>query len=65
MPGHRPTRSRSENCPNGSADDLDLASGSVVTTGRDFIELSQNAARTITLDDGSMLTFGGVEKLIR
>ena len=41
-----------------------LTDGSVVSSGEDFVELSQDAAGTITLDDGSMLDFDGVEKFI-
>ncbi len=38
--------------------------GSVVSSGDGFVELSGDAAGAITLDDGSTLSFDGVEKFI-
>ncbi|MEE8271895.1 MAG: hypothetical protein V3R98_09225, partial [Alphaproteobacteria bacterium] len=42
---------------------FDLIQGSVVSSGNNQIDLSQDAAGTITMADGSLLTFDGVEKL--
>ena len=42
---------------------LDITSGEQVSSGIDHIDLSQDAAGTITMEDGSVLTFDGVEKL--
>ena len=42
---------------------VDLTSGEQVSSGIDHIDLSQDAAGTITMEDGSVLTFDGVEKL--
>ena len=36
----------------------------MVATAEDYIELSEDAAGTITLDDGGTLDFDGVEKFI-
>ncbi len=41
-----------------------LTAGSVVSSGEGFVELSDDAAGTITMDDGSTLSFDGVEKFI-
>ena len=43
---------------------FNLTSGSVVSQGADFVELSDDSAGTITLDDGTSLVFDGVEKFI-
>ena len=42
---------------------FDITSGSVVSQGEGFVELSDDSAGTITMDDGSVVTFDGVEKL--
>ena len=42
---------------------LDITHGEQVSEGNHHIELSQDAAGTVTMEDGSVLTFDGVEKL--
>ncbi len=42
---------------------LDLTQGEQVSSGNGFLELSQDSAGTVTMEDGSVLTFDGVEKL--
>ncbi len=41
---------------------LDLTSGEEVSAGDGYLDLSQDSAGSITMEDGSVLTFDGVEK---
>ncbi len=41
---------------------FNLTSGSVVSQGADFIDLSDDSAGTITMDDGTSVIFDGVEQ---
>ena len=67
LPGWPPTRTAAGPSAGGGAPSegwvLDLTSGEQVSSGIDYIDLSQDAAGTITMEDGSVLTFDGVEKL--
>jgi Ca2+-binding RTX toxin-like protein len=42
---------------------LELTRGDQVSSGNDHLDLSEDSAGTITMEDGSVLTFDGVEKL--
>ena len=42
---------------------LELTQGEQVSSGTGHIDLSQDSAGTVTMEDGSVLTFDGVEKL--
>ena len=42
---------------------LTLTSGTVEETGADYNALSEDAAGTITLNDGSVMTFEGIERI--
>ncbi|WP_025899615.1 cadherin domain-containing protein [Sneathiella glossodoripedis] len=54
----------SDGMPNGNIDSwLNLTSGTVESRGNGEIFLSEDAAGTITLNDSSVLTFEGVEKI--
>ncbi len=43
--------------------DWTLAGATVVETGSDYLVLSDNSAGTITMDDGSEITFTGVDRI--
>ncbi|MCG8356550.1 MAG: hypothetical protein MI920_13345 [Kiloniellales bacterium] len=42
---------------------ISLTSGSITDTQADHLDLSQDAAGTITLQDGSQVTFEGIERI--
>ena len=40
-----------------------ITQGSVESSGADFLDLSEDAAGTVTLADGSEVTFEGIERI--
>ncbi|MDP6709033.1 MAG: hypothetical protein QF893_22045 [Alphaproteobacteria bacterium] len=52
-----------EAAPPGGDWTVDLTEGSVLETGADYLVLSEDTAGTVTLSDGSDLTFEGVERI--